>query len=395
MRKVPITLCLPFLLLTALMSGCRFLAANPKMASLSDSLDILRLYPDEKIVPLLKNYKWHGHVRGNENLPEPLTLLYFSDIHGDSCRLKRIMRFYDHYENGFDGILHCGDAVLACSEEDWEWWEECGASKVMNLDGNHDTWTGNATASNGTKPWMTGYSARYGFEKYIKPYLKEWGVTGYLDNSMCWYKDYGPQQIRLIALDNFHFKEKVTLEDGTATNAYPSDGEEVDTGQQREWLDGVLKDALDKKLSVICASHVPAALDPIESTFMALRPVQSTGLQKELIESVQKFIDQGGEFITWLHGHNHQDWFGTVKDYPQQLAITIDTARDLREDGTTWSNNSKPDGTIAMDCFNILNVDPSGGIISMHRIGSEYDKYGRHIGGLVYDYKNRQLMWNQ
>lgn len=381
-------------LLCGFASSCTSHSAVAKQNELCDSLDILKLYPAEKVVPLLKNYKWHGHVIGNENSPEPLTLLYFSDVHGDKRRLGRIMKFYNFYEQYFDGIIHTGDAVLARYEEDWSWWEECGASKVMNLCGNHDTWTGDSEASKGAKAWKTGYSAKVGFERYIKPYMEEWGVSGYLDNSMCWYKDYEPQQIRIIAVDNFHFKEQVELADGTFSDTYPYDGWKVDSGEQQNWFESVLSDAREKHLSVICASHVPAIIDPIESSFMSLFPLQATGMQKEFIEAVQNFIDKGGDFITWIQGHNHQDWFGTIKGYPQQLTITIDTARDYREDGTTWSNNTKPDNTIAMDCFNILNVDPYRKCISLHRIGSEYDKYGRHIEGLVYNYKDRQLLWN-
>lgn len=394
MRNSVIVLLLSAIWISFFAPACTVRTSYAEQSGCCDSLDILKLYPSEKIVPLLKNYKWHGHVIGNEDKPEPLTLLYFSDIHGDGKRLGRVMKFYNYYEQYFDGIIHCGDAVLARYEEDWSWWEECGASKVMNLCGNHDTWTGSAEISKGAKPWNTGYSAKTGYERFIKPYLSEWGVTGFLENSMCWYKDYTAQNIRIIALDNFHYKEKVQMADGSFSDVYPSDGWPVDKGEQQQWFESVLNDALEKNIAVICACHIPAMIDPVESSFMTLYARQASGQQAEFAETVQRFINNGGEFITWLQGHNHQDWFGTVKGYPQQISITIDTARDYREDGTTWSNNTKPDNTIAMDCFNILNIDPYQKCLSLHRIGSEYDKYGRHIGGLVYNYRDRQLLWN-
>lgn len=377
------------------LSACKSLPeGSGAIPEANSALDIEELYPRESVVPLLSNLKWHGHIIGNENNPSPLTLLHFSDIHGDKERLNRVMTFYNLYHEYFDDIIHTGDAVLTCYENGMEWWDECGAGIVLNVCGNHDTWTGDKGAG-GAKPWNTGYSSKAGFERYIKPYMGTWKIDGYLDNGMCWYKDYQSQRIRMIAVDNYHFNERVILKDGNMSDVYPSDNWPVDKGQQLEWFRAVLDDASAKGLSVICLAHAPYDVDPIPSSFMTLTPSHEKGLQTELIGAVQKFMDQGGEFITWLVGHNHQDWFGVIKGYPRQLLISIDTARDLRQDGTTWSNNTKPDGTKAMDCFNVFNVDPFNKYIILHRFGSEYDKFGRHIGELVYDYRNMQLIWNR
>lgn len=381
-------------LLAVVLSMILVLSCKTSCTSENDPSDILALYPEREIVPLLANYKWHGNVYGNERKPDPFTMLFFSDIHGDQQRLSRVMKFYHEYERYFDAILHAGDSVEACYENDWGWWDESGAAEVLNICGNHDTWTGKPETDSGIKPWTTGYSAKTGFERYIKPYIDIWGLTGYLDNTMCWYKDYDAQNIRIIALDSSHFKEKVLLQNGEKSDTYPTDKEKVDDGEQQKWLESVLKDALENGMSVICTSHIPPEVEPIESTFMELLPDQLSAVIEEYYVAVQEFINKGGEFITWLNGHKHQDWFGTVKGYPDQLLITIDTARDLRKDGTTWSNNTKPDNTVAMDCFNILSIDPCEKFISLQRIGSEYDKYGRHIGGLVYNYRDRKLIWN-
>ncbi len=355
-------------------------------------IDILSLYPPKNMVPILSNLNWHGHILGNEYTPSPLVLLWFSDLHQDATRLKRIMTFYTKYKEFFDGIIHTGDAVESSWEDGFDFWNECGAQEVLNLCGNHDTWT---NGESGVKAWQgAGYSAKQGFERYIKPYLEMWKVTNNPENTMYWYKDFEDSKIRLIALDNYHNKEKVVLTNGAASDTYPN-GDIPDKGEQFDWLKGVLVDAKTKGYSVICACHNPSnEYDRIECSFMTLDPQTAGGLPSEWIDAVEDFITDGGEFIVWLCGHNHQDWFCHIKDHPKQLLITVDTARGTRDNGKEWSNSTKPDNTVAEDCFNLISFEPYKGYIRIYRIGIDYDRHMRHIGQLVYDYRNQKLIWN-
>ena len=355
-------------------------------------IDILSLYPPKNMVPILSNLNWHGHILGNEYTPSPLVLLWFSDLHQDATRLKRIMTFYTKYKEFFDGIIHTGDAVDSSWEDGFDFWNECGAQEVLNLCGNHDTWT---NGESGVKAWQgAGYSAKQGFERYIKPYLEMWKVTNNPENTMYWYKDFEDSKIRLIALDNYHNKEKVVLTNGAASDTYPN-GDIPDKGEQLDWLKGALVDAKTEGYSVICACHNPSnEYDRIECSFMTLDPQAAGGLPSEWIEAVEDFITDGGEFIVWLCGHNHQDWFCHIKDHPKQLLITVDTARGRRDNGKEWSNSTKPNNTVAEDCFNLISFEPYKGYIRIYRIGIDYDRHMRHIGQLVYDYRNQELIWN-
>lgn len=337
------------------------------------------------------NLKWNG-TSLNTTLPyKPLVLMHFSDLHGDETRLKRIVDFKNQYYKFIDDVIHTGDSVLSCWESGFDLWDNAGAGGILNLNGNHDTWTGNAEES-GCKPWTTGYSAKQGFERYIEPYISLENIS-YVINKMYWYKDYSGSKIRIIAIDNYHWKETVTLSDNTQTDTYP-DGTKTDNGEQLIWLNNVLLDAKENGYSVIMLSHAPYQVDGFACSFNTIDEHSGSGLQTEALTAVQNFIEYGGKFISWICGHNHQDWFGTVDNFPNQTLITIDTARDIRSDGAVWSNNRRPDDTDFMDCFNIISVDVNTKHLSIIRFGQEYDRHGRHIGTLVYKYDTKEVIWN-
>lgn len=336
---------------------------------------ILDFNPREKILPVLKNLKmwyWRASVPPSYN---NLTLLWFSDIHGDSANLKRIAEFYDEYKDHIDGVISTGDNFRDVPTEDFSWWSENGGAPFMTAVGNHDG----------------GASPKYLYEKMFAPYIDQTGIT-IGENKTYWYKDFplaqsenNPGGIRLIAIDQYHWKEAegTTYDDGTV----------ADSGQQEEWLVSTLNDARTNGMAVIIALHAPTNQHTlIPCTFNVIGNMwmgESTGiLSNDMLGDVQNFIDSGGVFISWITGHTHWDWFTKSSAYPDQLILTISTASHL----TNYRNVANVEGTPSQDCFNLFSIDSYTGYLRLYRIGSRHDRNCRHIGSVLYDYVNHTLL---
>jgi len=106
-----------------------------------------------------------------------------------------------------------------------------------------------------------------------------------------------------------------------------------------------------------------------------------------MVEAVDRFIVNGGDFVSWICGHLHYDVLSVIKaEHSDQLQIALDKAT------MHHSEQMKFKDTVSEDLFTIIAADPRVGFITFHRIGSDYDSYGRHIGTLVYDYRNKRVI---
>lgn len=357
-----------------------------------DYPDILEFHPQKEIVPILTNYKSQNNESDNQVLDySPLTLLWFSDIHGNSVNLSRVKRFYREYKDYIDDVIHTGDLLWGQYGDDFNFWPDNGGGGFLNVLGNHDTCRyGNDE--------LNLVSSRLCYEQFFKPFIIDWGVS-YIENKTYWYKDYPmaksdacPGGIRLIGLDLYHWKEtpRYNSDYNKTEQSYP-DGTSVDHGEQERWFKKVLQEAINDGLAIIVAIHEPTSnISIIESSFNTIDRCGCMGLRDDLIEDVQSFIDNGGEFITWLCGHVHQDWMGNIIGHPSQTLLTIGTSNF----STPYNDDIMEGGSKSMDRFNIFNVEPQKKYIRMFRVGLEYDNYGRHIGSIVYDYKNKVLISN-
>ena len=387
--------------------------------------DILSLYPIRSEKPILANFKYHTVESGTYIKPN-FTLLYFADLHSVSRRLGRIMKYYNQYKEYLDDIISAGDANHSFAEN-FSFWKENGASCVLNALGNHEVFGGSREyelseedkQNNITKKYTNAYnvptySSKECYDKFIKPYLLETKINS-VENKCYFYKDYKSAKIRIIALDVYHWKDVINCKKEYAdghTESYTSEtfpnGDIVDKGEQAEWFKNILEDSRQKGFNVICMIHTPKIDTLIDSTFTNLdRPISSydgTSKDKEYSDMVEAFMADhddeygAGKFICWLCGHCHSDAIGFSSNYPKQLKIVIDTAGCLRQpflpqfDFT--GNFDRIEETYSDDLFDIFAVDTEHKYISLHRVGSHSDSHGRHIGNLVYDYKNMKLLYN-
>lgn len=355
----------------------------------TDPTSILSFYPDNTIRPILANLKFGTYQYGKDSFSySPFTMIWFSDIHGNTENLQRIKAFYDYYKDYLDTVLCSGDLSTSTFYGDFSFWEKGGGSSFLTAMGNHD-------ASEQLTPFISISPVKL-YEKIIAPYLLETGVICEL-NKTYWYKDFPEAKspnckggIRLIALDRYHWKENKW-----SSFVLYDDGSEIDTGQQETWLISLLNEAREKDIAVLITIHAPAdytKLIPINCSFDTLDRINNKDFDmigKDMMEDVQTFIDQGGHFVCWLCGHIHQDWFTRFAEYPDQLQIVVGTSSY----SMLWRDIEMIYNTKSMDRFNIFSVDPEKKYLRLFRIGVEYDRHGRHIGSLVYDYKDNNLVY--
>jgi hypothetical protein len=105
--------------------------------------------------------------------------------------------------------------------------------------------------------------------------------------------------------------------------------------------------------------------------------------------AVKDFIDEGGEFIMWIGGHQHRDFWGVNTNYPGQAVYLIETANCdyFNEPSTEHLENTK-----TQDCFNVISFDTVNKVVKMFRIGNDRDAMLKHKGTLVYNYSTHQIV---
>ncbi len=295
----------------------------------------------------------------------PFVLLHFTDIHGNSENLTRVLQYYNTLRYRIDDIIHTGDAVAnTVTATSFDFWDECGAEKVLNCIGNHDVWV----TDDYTPP------ANFAYNIYFKPYIDnaDWGAVVQPSdaeaNGKCYYyKDYS-NGIRLVVLD---YREPAG---------------------QLAWFEQVLADAVTNELSVVAAVHyVPGWTTGYHNSFDISQFVNIVlNLSNALVNAVDTFIGNGGEFVCWLTGHTHRDNAGYYQGTNgKQVVINLDTA-SVRNDGNTRyrAYNSK-----SQDCFNIVSVNVGAKLLSIFRVGNDIDALQRHIGSMCVKYDTGELVW--
>ena len=361
-----------------------------ELSLINDETDILSLYPQYEIVPVLANFQKTNDAASHSYGVDNFVIMWFSDLHSETEVLKRYVKFEKEYSSYIDEILCSGDVVNR-HEDDFSYWQGLDASKYLMCIGNHEVLSDVKPTVDDKTVSSPYYSSKHCYEKYLQPYLTETNITIETNRSY-WYKDYPTQKIRIIALDYLHWNDTPKLSDGTYITTYP-DGGGIDDGAQQTWLTGVLNDAIANDLNVIITLHAPLRMGVVfENTFSAFFvPDVNTGLfagWAELAGIVDTFINNGGKFVTYLCGHRHEDLMGSVENYPNQLVRLIDTSRISIRSGDiakVWNTRSE-------DLFEIICVNTNLKYLTFYRIGSNTDRIGRHIGSIVFDYDNMRLI---
>lgn len=307
---------------------------------------------------------------GYKSQPPVLTLLHYSDYHGDNEELDWIYGDWSSVVSECDAYICTGDLVTDRFSNTFDYFSNTSymaAKRTMLVIGNHDAYY-----------QQSGYDGSQIapeselFDKYFAPTIQYWGVQ-YQTGKTYYYKDFESQQIRLIVLDEMLL----------GADAYA----------QQVWLQNT---ALQTTYSVVIARHFPVTNPAyIPTTFTALDIISPNGGGGNVtgIEAiVQNFINNGGKFICYICGHTHRDIVSYSLDYPTQISIAVDAAS--RKQCNEWSDCMRYDDQISRDLFNVIQFDTSVHCIKMIRCGCNYDNRVREKNTLCIDYQTKEVLYN-
>lgn len=305
---------------------------------------------------------WASRNGGTTPHISPLVMLWFSDIHGSAYNYNRLIEFKTYFNNYIQASICTGDLVSSYYGDDFSYFT---ANDIMLVIGNHDV-----------QDRPTGEHSHIGldaYNAYFKDKISNWGViqpeNAETEGLCYYYKDFADRGIRLIVLDKMAWNVA-----------------------QNTWLQGVLTDAKNNNLAVICANHYPASNTNLnrDCSFCSLYIEKLSGMPIDAINSIQSFIDnEHGEFICHLSGHTHADYYGII-DGTTQISITIDCASEI----DMWNDSDRVREEKSADCFNILSFDTYDKTIKMFRVGVDRDRWLRHKGTMCVKYDTRELLWN-
>lgn len=303
----------------------------------------------------------------------PLTFVHTSDIHAVQSVWDRMAEFINHYSDNISFALHTGDYCGGSQKKyiDMYLGTPCKRT-VYNCVGNHDCVTGEGG-------WQLADKASV--HNLLFNHTDGWDVS-FMDcpYSMSYYKDFNESNLRLIVLDDYY-----------------------DTWQTRVWLRKLLNDALEKGIHVITAQHEPTDYvgNTYNTAFHTLDDYNSVFKEYErkrinfdfdhrgrvLYEDIiAEFIQNGGNFVCNLAGHDHVDEFGLTAAGVLNVVV---------QNATTWDalgDTSRVIGTRSEDCFNVVSVDTALGLLKLVRVGANVDHYLRSRTALTFDYINKKVI---
>lgn len=307
-----------------------------------------------------------------------ITLLHFSDIHGDEKNFKRIVQYVEENKSMLTDIICTGDIVNFQFSDGIDWWKNnIGDNKILMAIGNHDP-----LVTQGTWDWF-GKNAAECYDRYFSHFIANWGVN-YTQDLCYYYKDYSDVSIRLIVLDGMRWNN---IKEDTV---------------QEAWFKQQLNDAKEKNLHVIVASHFPPDTSVGNKnnninfdcwySAQTWETEQYGLLSPKVADSVDSFQKNGGNFICYIGGHTHGDLFRPLKRYPNQLMVIVANASCYEHvnNADCWYSRSESDNS--QELFNLLNIDTENKILSIVRIGCCFDRYARHIGTISFDYENHKVL---
>ena len=370
--------------------------------------------------PILANFRYKASDVG-EYVTKQFTLLWFSDIHSVARRLERIMKYKNQYSTYLFDAVATGDQNHNWNI-DYSFWKEAGASGVLPVMGNHEgqgrryyELTEEDKSNNIVSKYTNtdaSRSAKELYTKYIQPYLADTNIA-FNENKAYYYKDYEEMKIRIIALDEFHWNNKINCkkeyEDGHTETYYETtypNGDVVDTGEQEVWFKATLEDARKKGLHVICMTHTPDVDTKIDCTFsnLDLPAMHASSVFEKFAKIIDDFMGEHsdsygkGNFICWLTGDRHYDQIAYRSEYPKQLVLVMETSGSRKGDkGSQWEFTGQYDrieNTKSDDLFNVLAIDISHKLISIHRVGADMDNHGRGVHNLLISYDSLKVLFN-
>ncbi len=305
-----------------------------------------------------------------------VTLMHFSDIHGNLSAMKKAVSLIEQYSAKIDDAIHTGDVTLTNLGQGILNWIQSGcAETVLGVVGNHDSYAnGNLVLNSATREEV--------YNTLFADYISGWNVVqpaGVDDAESAYYcacyyyKDYSTPQIRLIVLDSERW-----------------DANEL------AWFTATLDDARANGYAVIVASHcAPGAVTGLHGNwnyigvenFDSSTPTFAT-ITEDAPNAIDAFVEAGGEFVLWISGHFHRGGFGHLANHPN---IFVMVAEKASVDRTTGA--ARISGESNEYAFNMLSVDASDKLVRMVRYGSNADAWLRPRNVFTYNYESHTVVY--
>ena len=318
------------------------------------------------------------------NKEKSLSLLWLSDIYGDSNALKCAVRFRNEFNDFLDDCIHTGDSVSGTISDATPFENVLGANSFLNVIGNHEAWLSASDDDYYATEKQT-------YDKIFKNNIDNWFVTqpsNAAENGKCYYyKDYPDKGYRLIVLDSVHWK---VHNDNVTSNAL-----------QKEWLEQTLTDAISNSLAVIIATHYPPVTGITFSKgakgFNSLKyseqesAIISDGWfsAEEMFSCVDKFIDDGGKFISWIIGHVHSDYIGVVTSHTRQTVVVMEGSGIYSpSDSNIHLANSN-----SQIAFNVITFDEENNLLKITRVGNNTDIWLQPKNSICYNYNTHKVIY--
>lgn len=296
-----------------------------------------------------------------------LTLLHFSDVHSDAYAMDRLCNFLEEYDDCVDDCICTGDVLESRWKSDYEFWGKNERAKnILSCVGNHDILTDDTGWD-----WSLKATQEDCYNRFFAPFISNWGCV-YKESKTFYYKDYPENAIRLIVLNSVLENEEKE--------------------EQLNWLEGVLNDALSLDLHVVAAMHYPVFMKKIPCNFSTLEKADGLGNKSMSVfqEKVAEFIDKGGDFVTWLTGHEHIDYVGYNEQFPDQLCIAIDALNIGQSDAYNDADRRK--GMPSEDLYNLVTIDTVEKLLKIVRVGCKVDRFLRKKDTLCINYKTFEVI---
>lgn len=299
---------------------------------------------------------------------EPLTLVHFSDIHGETKTLDRITSAIGEMGGIVNDAICTGDINEDTASPITSWWNP----NILTCVGNHDSASKNGTVYDWTALSMADRDAYY-----IAPFEANWGVTHTPETSY-YYKDYSAQKVRLIVMDGM---------------LYNDNGAEATS--QNAWLESLLSDAITNTLHVLIAIHAPhggstAKVCSFSRYNQDAMPVwNDCNTPQSVIDLVSAKITTGLHFIGYIVGHTHQDNVWDAKNDGTQLMYCITCAGVATG---RWRKSDQSRGAVA-DAFNLVTIDTKNTLVKIVRGGgADIDDHMRTRKAICINYSTGEVV---
>lgn len=299
------------------------------------------------------------HVPGAAS--NPLTLLHFSDLHGDVAALNRIIDDSNNILN-IDDVICTGDMVPNAAEEISSWWPK----NIMTCIGNHDS----ASYSQSSGYDWTALSMADRDAYYIKPFESNWNIV-HESGTSYYYKDYASKKVRLIVVDAM---------------LYVNDSAESTI--QTAWIEQLLNDAVTNDLHVIIAIHAPVNGSDVENcSFSRYGRTKMLSLSdcftpQVIVDIVDTAISNGLKFIGYIVGHNHQDY--VYKPTSTQIGFCITCAAVSQT--AQWRDSDQHRNEYE-DAYNLVVIDTTNTLVKIIRCGgANIDDHMRARKAICFNY---------